>query len=289
MLWEKNRNKLQQTFHEANQKLALYTPVTLKGLCPVFTWASLTNRLTFDPTSFRYRPARRWRLPPRWPRVSRNRYTCAPCEPDVFERRWDFKSCHVLLPWGSRIIYKTNRKKKQKSAIFGQKDDSFQNHQPEGGIYIWWHDTQAARTQIFNIRACRNQSCKSWERSTWYWLPWTCFSAKKNCKIFDDILKWYCPSIPWTVRQKWIEIKSRNLLGHQRFHFLLVVLQRLHPPILRAPATWITDVDMDKHWGIVLLFAHRIIHFPERVTDLYKTLKEKGTWKGERAVERSRL
>ena len=34
---KKNRDKLQQTFHEANQKLALYTPVTLKGLCPVFT------------------------------------------------------------------------------------------------------------------------------------------------------------------------------------------------------------------------------------------------------------
>ena len=56
---KKNRDKLQQTFHEANQKLALYTPVTLKGLCPVFTWVSgLTNRfLTFDPTSFRSQPA----------------------------------------------------------------------------------------------------------------------------------------------------------------------------------------------------------------------------------------
>lgn len=51
------------------------------------------------------------------------------------------RDCESLNPvmcfcLGDPELYKRNRKKKQKSAIFGQKDDSFQNHRPEGGIHL---------------------------------------------------------------------------------------------------------------------------------------------------------
>ena len=51
------------------------------------------------------------------------------------------RDCESLNPvmcfcLGDPELYKRNRKKKQKSAIFGQKDNSFQNHRPEGGIHL---------------------------------------------------------------------------------------------------------------------------------------------------------